>query len=77
MKRDDFFQKLREIFSEEETDLNEMTNLKDLEEYDSLSIIPLIALINEHFNKTFTAVELYRVTTVKTLMELIGLENFE
>ncbi len=53
------------------------TNLKELEEYDSLALIAIIALIDENFAITIPADKLSTVTTVNTLIELIGLKKFK
>lgn len=53
------------------------TNLKELEEYDSLSVLSIIAMIDEKFGKKIPGQNFQSITTVKSLMELIGIENFE
>jgi len=53
------------------------TNLKDLEEYDSLSVLAIIAMIDENFGKQLSSSDFSNVTTVDSLMELIGKQYFE
>jgi acyl carrier protein len=57
--------------------LSETTSIKGLEEYDSMMILGIIAFVDMNFNKTLTAAQLNEITDVKTLMDLIGPENFQ
>jgi len=77
MKVNEFIEKLKETLELEDEELNEDTNLKDLEEYDSLSVLSIIAMIDENFGKQLSAQQFSDVTTVKSLIEKIGVENFE
>ena len=52
------------------------TELKSLEGYDSLSVLSIIALIDENFNMSLTANQFKSLTTVRSLMDLIGKEHF-
>ena len=77
MKIDDFLNELKETLEIEDVELNEETNLKELEEYDSLSVLSIIAMIDENFGKRISGQDFQSITTVGSLMELIGMENFE
>jgi len=77
MKRKDFFQGLKDVFEIEGDTINEESHLSKFSEYDSLATLALIAFIDEHFKKQFKATEIKKVTTVKSLMDLIGLEYFK
>ena len=77
MKKTELFQTLKDLFEEENLPINEQTNLQDLEGFDSLGLISLIAFIDKNFGKSFTTGEFCTAKTVRNLMELIGLENFE
>jgi acyl carrier protein len=77
MKVNEFIEKLKETLELEDEELNEDTNLKDLEEYDSLSVLSIIAMIDENFGKQLSAQQFSDVTTVTSLIEKIGVENFE
>lgn len=46
--------------------------LADYEEWDSLSVLSVIALVNEKYNKTLTGEELKRAKTVSDIVKLIG-----
>lgn len=67
---------LKETLEFENLDLTENTILKEIENYDSLSILTIIALVDEKFEKKLTAKQLASISTVRSLMELIGLEYF-
>lgn len=76
MKKQEFIQKLQEVLELEKISFDEQTNLIELEKYDSLSVMSIIAFVDERFSKKLTGIELASITTVKSLMALIGSENF-
>ena len=73
----EFLDTLAEELELEDVELTEETDLSSLEEYDSFAVMSLIALIDEHFNKSLTNEQFQSITTVKSLIEMIGRENFE
>jgi len=77
MTIDEFIEELKETLELENVKLNEDTNLKDLEEYDSLSVLSIIAMIDEKFGKKLSGQDFQLITTVKSMMELIGKDCFE
>ena len=77
MKTNKFLSELSETLELEEIELNLNTNLKDLEEYDSLSVLSIIAMIDEQLGKRLSGNDFNSITTIKSLMELIGMDSFE
>lgn len=78
MEKDRFIELLKETLEiDESIQLNENTVLTDIEEYDSLSTLGIIALIDEHFGKKLSGEDLQNITTVKSLMEMIGEDQFK
>ena len=77
MKKSVFLDGLKKVFDIEDEEVKELTNIKELEAYDSLTMISLMAFIYQNFKKRVTAKEIYAVTTVESLIDLIGNENFE
>jgi acyl carrier protein len=77
MTAEEFIAALQEELEIEEIQLEQETDLTELDEYDSMATLSVIALADEHFGKELSDDELRSVTTVKSLMELIGLEKFE
>jgi len=77
MKKEDFFDVIKNRLEIESQDIDENTNLKELAEYDSIGVMTLIATIDELFGKTFRVKDLAKINTVRSLMELVGMENFE
>jgi acyl carrier protein len=75
MKMSDFCAKLADLFDIDAT-LTPQTNLKDFDEYDSMAIMTLVAFLHKSFGKQFTARQLNQVTTIDSLIEIIGRENF-
>ncbi|MCD6115435.1 acyl carrier protein [bacterium] len=77
MKKDYFIELLKETLEiDESRQIDENTVLTELEEYDSLSTLGIIALIDEHFGKKLSGEYLQNITTVKSLMEMIGEDQF-
>ena len=79
MKKEEFIKELKDALEIEDED-NEITletDIRYVEEYDSLSVLAIIAMIDKNFNKQISSLELTKITTVKSLMDLIGEEYFE
>jgi acyl carrier protein len=76
MQKDDFIRKLKEELELQHDNLKETTNLKQIEGFDSMSIMGIISFVDEHFSKRLTAQQLAGITTLRSLMELIGMEHF-
>jgi len=78
MKTGDFIKELKEALEieDEDQEITLETNLKDLEEYDSLSVLSIIAMTDENFGKQISSIDFIKITTIKSLMELIGKEHF-
>ena len=76
MKKQDFLNELKISLEFENINLKEETNLREMEEYDSLAVMSVIAFIDDKFSKKLSGQQLASITTVKSLMELIGIENF-
>ncbi len=64
----DFYEKLSDIFEE---DVTEETILKDLETYDSLSILSTIAMVDKLYAKVLTAKDINSISTAGELYLLI------
>ena len=64
----EFYEKLPDIFEEEITD---ETILKDLDAYDSLSILSIVAMCDKDYNFTATASEIRALDTVGDLKAFI------
>ncbi|UWX59543.1 phosphopantetheine-binding protein [Chryseobacterium oranimense] len=76
MKISVFLEKLQEELGEDET-LTIETNLEQLESYDSISLLSVIAFVDENFDKKIDTKHFKDVKTVSDLMDVIGRENFE
>jgi len=79
MKTEAFTNELKEALEieNEDQEISLETNLKELEEYDSLSVLSIIAMIDKYFGKQIPSADFTKVTTVSSLMDLIGIEHFE
>ncbi|AZB24406.1 acyl carrier protein [Chryseobacterium bernardetii] len=76
MKTSVFLEKLQEELEEKQV-LERDTRLKDLENYDSISLLSVIAFVDENFNQQLDPDQFKDMETVSDLMNIIGLENFE
>lgn len=75
MKKDEFILGLGEEL-EIETTLENTTNLKDLDEWDSMAAMVLIGFVSNEFGVTLNADDLKEITTIDSLIERIGLDKF-
>jgi acyl carrier protein len=76
MKTKEFIENLKEALEFDKVNLTVNTDLKTIDGYDSMSVMTIIAFVDEHFSKKLTAQQLAGITTVKSLMELIGSDKF-
>lgn len=75
MKKHDFISSLAEEL-EIKTPLDITTNIKDLEEWDSMVAMVLIGYMSNEFGVALNGDDLENITTVESLMERIGLDKF-
>ena len=75
MERNDILARVQEVFREElELDdlvLSDETTADDVEEWDSLSILSIIATLSEKYNISLSSEDIKKVRTVSDLVELI------
>ena len=76
MNTQEFLEKLQDEF-EEDNALTLETNFKELESYDSMSILSLIVFIDENFGKKLDTKQFKDVKTLQELKDLIGADSFE
>jgi acyl carrier protein len=76
MTKQEFADRLAELLETEEK-LTPETNLKDVEEYDSLTVLSIIAFVDRTFKKTLSADQLASTTTINSLIAHIGQEHFQ
>ena len=78
MKTEDFINELKDALEieDEDQEITVKTYLKDLEEYDSLGVLSIIAMIDKNFGKQIPSSDFVKVTTVGNLIELIGKAHF-
>jgi len=79
MKVENFINELKDALEieDENKEITVGTDLRYVEEYDSLSVLSIIAMVDKNFGKQIPSSDFAKVTTVKTLMNLIGKEYFE
>lgn len=75
MKKNDFISGLEEEL-EIETTLESTTNIKELDEWDSMAAMVLIGYVSNEFGVTLNADDLKEITTVESLIEKIGIDKF-
>ena len=79
MKVENFINELKEALEieDEDKEITLETDLRYVEEYDSLSVLAIIAMVDKNFGKQIPSADFAKVTTIKTLMNLIGEGYFE
>ena len=77
MKKDTFFEELLEWMEIEPVDINEDTVFRELKDFDSMSVMSIVAYSHEKFGKPLSAEQLQKMNTVRDLMELIGIDYFD
>jgi len=79
MKIENFIYELKDALEIEDKDkeITLETDLRYVEEYDSLSVLAIIAMIDKNFGKQIPSSDFAKVTTVSSLMDLIGKKYFE
>ncbi|WP_426474905.1 acyl carrier protein [Chryseobacterium balustinum] len=76
MKKNEFIVGLGEELELSQT-LTEDTDLKSLEEWDSMASMLLIGYVSNETGVTITSDDLKEITTVNSLLEKIGMDKFE
>ncbi|MBN2682861.1 MAG: acyl carrier protein [Bacteroidales bacterium] len=77
MKKTEFLELLKDALEIENVILTEETVFAEIDGYDSMGVMSIIALADEHFEVKFSSEQLKSMTSVKRLMELLGYEKFE
>jgi len=73
MTQEEFITELEDILSLEEGELTINSNLKELEDWDSLAIISVIALVDKKIGKKVNVLALKECISVTDLINAIGL----
>lgn len=63
---------IEEALDTEEGMLTTETSLDDLDEWDSIGALSLIAILDEHFNKTITGAEIKALKTVGDILNYMN-----
>ena len=76
MNRTEFITGLKEQL-EIEAKLTEHTNIKELDEWDSMNAMVLIAYVADNFGINLNAEDLKKITTINSLIEKIGIDKLD
>jgi acyl carrier protein len=71
MKRDQFIVKLRDEL-ELEAEIVFSTNLRELDEWDSMTAMVLIGFVSDNFGLTMTGEDLKNINSINALIDFIG-----
>lgn len=74
MNRDQFILKLREEL-ELESNIDFTTELKELDEWDSMTAMVLIGFVSDNFGLTLTAEDIKQMTSIESLINNIGADK--
>ena len=75
MKTTDFISRLKEEL-EFDSLLEINTNIKELDEWDSMAAMVLIGFVSDEFGITLNADDIAAITTIESLIEKIGKDKF-
>jgi acyl carrier protein len=75
MEKSVFLSRLQEEL-EFESDLELNTNIKDLDEWDSMAAMVLIGFVSDEFGMTLNADDIEAISTIESLIEKIGQDKF-
>lgn len=76
MKKQEFYALLATEFNVEENSIDESTVLTEIPDWDSMSILVIMSMVDEQFGKTLTANDFGTIKTIDDLANLIGPEKF-
>ena len=72
MEIEEFFESVIEILEiQDSSSINESTNFKELDEWDSLTALSTISMVDEEFGVTITNKDLKSVETLGELYDLV------
>jgi acyl carrier protein len=77
MKKSDFYRELVDFLELDAAELDEDTEFKNIDGYDSMAVMSLIAFCDEKFSTKINAQQIQKLTTVGSLMDFLGKEKFE
>ena len=75
MKKEDFYLRLQEDL-ELDAPIDADTNIANMEEWDSMAAMVLIALVNEEFSVALNSDDIEKITTANSIVEIIGADKF-
>lgn len=76
MKIVNFIENFVEELEIEEIVVTVDTNIKDLDEWDSMTAMIMIGFVSNEFDVTLSADDITAITTIQSLIERIGLDKF-
>ena len=72
MNKADFYTSLEDLFEEDEGSIGDESVLKELEGWDSMTFVGLIALVDEEFGVTLSPTDVLSCATTVDLVNLLG-----
>jgi acyl carrier protein len=76
MKKEEFIKLLAEFCEFKDQKIEASTRFASIEGFNSMSILLMLAFIDENFNMRITAKQIYDLTDLNSLISLIGEEKF-
>lgn len=76
MTKEDFYKELIEELEIEET-VDKDTNIKDLDEWDSMTAMVLIGFVSDNFDVILNADDIAALSTLESIADRIGNEKFD
>jgi acyl carrier protein len=73
MTQEEFITELEDILSLDEGELTPNSNLKEIEDWDSLAVISVIALVDKKIGKKMDVLSIKECVSVSDLINVVGL----
>lgn len=76
MKREEILDKLteifRDVFDNEELEIDEETVIEEIEDYSSLLFVTLVGTLSDEFDRKFSIKDILEVKNISQLIDLIS-----
>jgi len=77
MKTQEFVKLFIEELEIENSEINLDTELSTIEEWNSMAVMLVIAIADDHFGVQLKNEDIQKATNIRSLTEIIGIKNFE
>ncbi len=77
MKKQEFFSLLANEFNLDGNTINETTVLTDIPDWDSMSILIVMSIIDEHFGISISADDFIKINSIGDILSIVGSKHID